>query len=122
MTTTTHRGTTNRNQRGSAEGRRRRRQYLVDTYRANVDADTYLDLGANRQVLGSVPLGEGQPACRCYRCGALLIVETVTSDRIIPGCLGGTYRRENIRPCCVGCNSSTGGSLGNARKQAAVKP
>lgn len=51
------------------------------------------------------------PACRCYRCGDLLTADTVTVDRIIPGCKGGTYRRNNIRPACGSCNSETGGSL-----------
>jgi hypothetical protein len=41
----------------------------------------------------------------------LLTVDTVTVDRIIPGCKGGTYRRNNIRPACAKCNSTTGGGL-----------
>lgn len=86
---TTRRGTTNRNQRGGSHDRRRRKAWLVQTYRANVDVD-------------------GQVACRCYRCGALLTVETVTVDRIIPAVQGGTYRRANCRPACGGCNSETG--------------
>lgn len=86
----TTRGTTNGNRRGSSEDRRRRREWLVQTYRA--DASPF-----------------GQPACRCYRCGTLLTVDTVTVDRIIPGCRGGTYRRNNIRPACGACNSETGG-------------
>jgi hypothetical protein len=57
------------------------------------------------------PIGEGVPACRCYRCGALLTKDTVTADRIIPGCQGGTYRRNNIRPACLTCNSSTGAKV-----------
>jgi hypothetical protein len=86
------RGTTNRNARGSADARRRRREWLVTTYRADVDA-------------------AGEPACRCYRCGVLLTVDTVSADRIKPGCQGGTYRRSNIRPACVSCNSITGGAV-----------
>jgi hypothetical protein len=54
-------------------------------------------------------------ACRCYRCGALLTVETVTVDRIKPGCQGGTYRRDNIRPACGPCNSETGGATRRKR-------
>lgn len=80
---TVTRGTSNSNARGSSAERRRRRVWLVQTYRANVDASVA------RSSDGS---------CRCYRCGVLLIVETVTVDRIIPGCQGGTYRRTNIRP------------------------
>jgi hypothetical protein len=55
-----------------------------------------------------VNIGDGEPACRCYRCGKLLTVDTVTADRIKPGCQGGTYRRENLRPACLSCNSITG--------------
>lgn len=103
---TTVRGTTNGNARGSSYARRARRAWLVVNYAAD--------------VLGF---------CRCYRCGALLFnpdtvkpedadrlldrgltAEPLTVDRIIPGCQGGTYRRNNIRPACGGCNSETGGS------------
>lgn len=108
----TVRGTSNSNQRGNNETRRKRREWLVETYRANVDVDVLIDgLG-----LIEVPLGTGTPCCRCYRCGTLLTVNTVTVDRIVPGCKktkmfpnGGTYVRWNIRPACLKCNSETGG-------------
>lgn len=106
------RGTTNGNDRGSAEGRRRRREWLVATYRADTDVMPVevmvADVGP-LTVLVPVPLGLGEMVCRCYRCGALLTVETVSVDRIVPGCQGGTYRRDNIRPACESCNSITGG-------------
>lgn len=117
------RGATNRNARGGAEERRRRRQYLVTTYRADVDAVTRpLDQVHNNdpieEVIGQVPLGEGVPACRCYRCGDLLTENTVSADKIVPACKktakypnGGTYVRENIRPACLPCQSKTGGDL-----------
>lgn len=83
--------------------------------------------------------------CRCYRCGFLLynpddypcqegemfvalppridfpytmpgMARPLTIDRIIPGCEGGTYRRNNIRPACGPCNSKTGGSLWATKK------
>lgn len=122
---TTVRGTSNRNERGSAESRRRRKVWLVDIYRADVDAprpEDNLPPRTERQAeeffyLVSVPLGSGTPACRCYRCGDLLTIDTVTVDRIKPGCKGGTYARTNIRPACGGCNSETGGALsGHARR------
>lgn len=91
--------------RGNSENRRRRREWLVDTYRANADVDGFGIMAR------WVPLGTGQPACRCYRCGKLLTADTVTADRIIPGCKGGTYRRNNIRPACGPCNSEAGGAL-----------
>lgn len=105
---TVTRGTTNGNARGSAETRRRRREWLVETWRADVDKPLWF---GTTPGYGNVPLGEGIPACRCYRCGVLLTVDTVTVDRIVPGCKGGTYRRDNIRPACGSCNSITGGSV-----------
>lgn len=104
------RGTTNGNARGSAEDRRKRRAWLMVAW------------ASDRPGL-----------VRCYRCGCLLYNPDVTTaelqvcmrgldvydtfrlaaltiDRIVPGCQGGTYRRNNIRPACGGCNSETGGA------------
>lgn len=82
----------------------------METYRANVDV-VPIDLFHGPLVVEVLPGTEGaKPACRCYRCGCLLTVDTVTVDRIKPGCRGGTYRRDNIRPACGPCNSETGGS------------
>ena len=47
--------------------------------------------------------GNGE-TCSCVHCGAELTFETVEADRIIPGSLGGTYRRENVQPACRDCN------------------
>ncbi len=47
--------------------------------------------------------GNGKTA-PCIHCGKTLNYETITSDRIIPGCRGGSYRRENIQPACKSCN------------------
>jgi len=113
------RGTTNGNARGGTEERRRRREWLVLTYRANRDV-IYIGLRDGSHLIVDVDPGtEGSsPACRCYRCGCLLTVDTVTVDRIKPGCQGGRYTRDNIRPACGRCNSETGGALGAARKKA----
>lgn len=54
---------------------------------------------------------EGPGTCRCYHRGWLLTWKTLNVDRIIPGCEGGRYTRNNIRPACALCNSSTGGRL-----------
>lgn len=81
------RGTTNGNVRGNSNDRRARRTYLLRTFESDRGAGT----------------------CRCYRCGAILNETTITVDRIVPGCLGGRYVRENIRPACGCCNSETGG-------------
>lgn len=84
---TSERGTTNSNSRGSAEGRRRRKQWMADTY------------------------GDGKGA-PCYRCDKYLpLGPTLEADRIIPGELGGTYMRSNIRPCCGHCNIITGNKI-----------
>lgn len=113
------RGTTNRNDRGGSEDRRRRREWLVRTYRADRDV-VLIETSLPGPMVIPVLVGtEGaQPACRCYRCGVLLTAETVTADRIVPGCEGGTYRRSNIRPACLTCNETTGRALGNARTAA----
>ena len=104
------RGTTNGNARGSNADRARRRAWLVQTYRADKDVD--LVIFAATRLVQELPRGlaAGRPACRCYRCGDLMVEETLTVDRIIPGCRGGTYRRNNIRPACAKCNSETGGA------------
>jgi 5-methylcytosine-specific restriction endonuclease McrA len=80
------RSTTNRNARGNTRDRLRRREYLLRVFQADA----------------------GPGTCRCYRCGKVLDIDTVTVDRIVPGCHGGTYRRDNIRPACAHCNSATG--------------
>lgn len=128
-----YRGTTNRNARGGSPARRARRRWLVQTFRADQDlyrvtrlsgfADVVAwqvtDAAANRAIWEDVGATVEQiPACRCYRCGILLTEDTVSPDRIIPGCEGGTYRRENIRPACEACQSLTGAMLGLERRSA----
>lgn len=100
------RGTSNANVRGNTKDRRARREWLLITFRANVDLET--DFMATAVYQATVPIGSGVIACRCYRCGKLLTLDTVNVDRIIPGCQGGTYRRTNIRPSCARCGSETG--------------
>lgn len=80
------RGTTNTNARGSATQRRVRKLWLL------------------------VSFGDGYTA-PCHYCGIEVCWHTITVDRIIPGILGGTYRRENIRPACMHCNSIEGTRL-----------
>lgn len=117
------RGTTNRNARGSSTDRRRRREYLVEHYRADVD----VLVGEAGEIIAQTPITDGRGqlygdawrrACRCYRCGELLTVDTVSPDRRIPGCEGGTYARDNIRPACDPCQSKTGGILSGQRRAA----
>jgi 5-methylcytosine-specific restriction endonuclease McrA len=49
-------------------------------------------------------------SCVCFSCGTVLLYSTLQADRIIPGVLGGTYSRGNIRPSCGPCNRR-GGNL-----------
>ena len=86
------RGTTNTNCRGSAEGRRLRKLWLLDTF------------------------GDGYTA-PCTFCEVELDYGTITVDRIVPGCEGGTYARSNIRPACLTCNSLEGTALRERRKK-----
>lgn len=80
----THRGTTNRNERGSAASRRALKVWMLDTF------------------------GDGATA-PCSFCGAALTLETMTKDRHpIPGRKGGKYVRGNVRPACLSCNAREG--------------
>jgi len=98
---TVSRGTTNKNQTGNSKDRARRRARLVARF--------------------------GWPDAHivcCYRCGVPLLQDddpeapgqSVTVDRIVPGCLGGTYEDDNTRPACGPCNEETGGYLGVAQR------
>ena len=120
------RGTSNTNERGNVEDRRRRREWLVKTSLADRVLVPTPFTPACVHPAPATTAAAHVPACRCYRCGRLLhagfrakdgsVVEaTVTVDRIVPGCKGGTYRRSNIRPACAGCNSETGGALASRK-------
>lgn len=87
------RGSSNGNSRGGSKERAKRRQWLVDMY------------------------GDGVKV-GCFNCDEILTVDTVTADRIKPGALGGTYRRDNIRACCNPCNMSLGGKLSAKLREA----
>lgn len=77
------RGTSNTNVRGSAHQRRRRKLWMLEWF------------------------GDGVTA-PCYSCAAPLHYEILQADRIIPGVLGGSYARGNIRPACGDCNRRGG--------------
>lgn len=38
-------------------------------------------------------------------CEGLVTYATMNVDRIVPGCLGGRYTRDNIRPTSFACNN-----------------
>lgn len=67
--------------RGSSYSRRARRAWLLSNF------------------------GSGR-SCPCRWCGKRLTNKTLTVDRVLPGYLGGSYRRENIVPACWRCNRS----------------
>lgn len=102
----TRRGTSNGNSNGNSTDRRRRREWLVETYRADTKARWRFEV----LIPCESDHPDAQDVCRCYRCGTLLTADVVTVDRIIPGCRGGTYHRNNIRPACSDCNEKTGGA------------
>ncbi|QJD53276.1 HNH endonuclease [Microbacterium phage Tempo] len=80
------RGTSNSNDRGSASERRKRKCWMLSWF------------------------GDGI-TCLCYSCGTVLLYSTLEADRIIPGVLGGTYARGNIRPSCGPCNRRGGNAV-----------
>lgn len=90
---TSRRGTSNTNARGNSADRARRRLYLINQY------------------------GDGETA-PCDFCGEPLTVDSVTVHRVVPGIEGGTYRRSNIRPACMTCNSRDGQALSVERNRA----
>lgn len=135
------RGASNTNDRGNTDTRRARKAWLIETYQANVAyikvtwGDGEVDVGAPsgfgcldaesavkffRVEYGDEVSVEIMATCRCYRCGKLLTIDTVTVDKIFTKPEGGTYRtptqdrREkatNIRPACNDCNSTTGAAI-----------
>lgn len=142
----TRRGVSNGNERGNSKARAARRAWLLETWAADVklikvtyaDGSTVVvkpeptaDLRWWRSWIGVLPsvspiaeivAAEEVPTARCYKCGDLLHDGTITVDRIIPGCFGGTYRRDNIRPACGLHNSSTGGALAAVKVGKTAKP
>lgn len=85
--------------RGNTTDRRRRREWLVATFGDGTLVDC---------ALRSSP-----------RCTVILTVDTVTADRILPGCEGGSYERSNLRPACIWCNREDGTKL-SVRRRAAL--
>ena len=124
------RSTSNKYDAGGPAVRLKRKHRVIERYRADVDALTvlfpsglvlnyapeHLDRAMALAEVDLATIVMAVDACRCYRCGELLTVETVTIDRIVPGCEGGSYEDDNVRPCCGLCNSRTGGRLGRARQ------
>lgn len=91
------RGSSNADQRGNSEYRRKRKQLLLER-----DGD-----------------GTYAP---CWECGDVLDFHTATVDCIVPRCQGGTYGTlkdlSNVRLHCHPCSRSQGGKLGTAIRMA----
>lgn len=84
----THRGTTNRNERGSAKSRRELKTWML------------AEFGDGISVL-------------CAFCQRALLYSTMTKDRFpVPGRRGGRYVKGNVRPACLSCNASEGARQG----------
>ena len=93
------RGTTNSNARGSSRDRLARKVWLLATF--------------------SKRLGPGRAKCAFRGCPTILTLETITVDRYpIPGCEGGTYARDNIRPACATHNYGEGYAIAQRRRAA----
>lgn len=115
--------------RGNVTDRQRRKLYLLETYAADM-AIAWIGLETSVAIqLSAIPIYEAdgdlvERCCRCYRCGKLLTLATLTVDRIKPGCKGGTYRRDNIRPSCSECANKQGGQLSaeNRNQVPVVRP
>jgi 5-methylcytosine-specific restriction endonuclease McrA len=81
---TVTRGTTNRNERGTASTRRALKCWMLGVF------------------------GDGITA-PCAFCGRQLLYSQMTKDRFpLAGRKGGKYRRGNVRPACMSCNASEG--------------
>ena len=80
------RGSSNSNDRGSSYDRRARKTWVLVTFGNGVTAP-------------------------CFLCKWPLGREELQIDRIIPDFLGGTYRRDNIRPACGTCNIMAWGEV-----------
>lgn len=85
------RGSRINDKRGSAEDRRRRKVYLLNTY------------------------GDGYTV-KCSHCPTVLTFSTMCVDRHpVPGRKGGRYTRDNIRPSCERCSCEEGGRAAHGR-------
>ena len=77
----THRGTTNRNERGSAAKRRELKTWMLAEFGDGISAP-------------------------CSFCARALFYSQITKDRFpTPGRRGGRYVKGNVRPACLSCNA-----------------
>lgn len=97
--TTDRRSTSNANERGNNRDRARRKRNLLERD-------------------GTGPDGWAL----CVTCPIVVDFESMTVDRIVPGCLGGKYGPptdlSNCRIQCERCSRKQGGTYGQERKRA----
>lgn len=74
--------------RGNNRDRRRRKQWLLNHF------------GDGKTVECALKLADD--------CPGTLTLHTVTAERMIPGCQGGSYRHSNLLPACLPCNIARG--------------
>lgn len=80
----TRRGSTNRNERGSAQQRRELKTWMLAEFGDGISAP-------------------------CFFCERPLLYSQITKDRFpVPGRRGGRYVKGNVRPACLSCNASEG--------------
>jgi hypothetical protein len=94
----TRRGTTNGNARGNSRDRKVRKLWLLRQFGDGSSAPCLAELHDSS-------------------CPGTVTLETITVDRIVPGCDRGTYRRDNIRPAFGACNSKHGGSIRSSQTE-----
>lgn len=118
------RGTSNSYDRGNTATRRARRAWMVETFASdqpgfcrcyrcgtllyNTDAPPPTLAGTPDPSTGEVIVALLPTRAMPYFTPGW--ARPLTIDRVIPGCQGGRYVRNNIRPACGPCNSETGGS------------
>lgn len=82
-----------------------RRTWLVQAFRA--DADLFVVSTDPPVAIPVLAYSEGSvPACRCYRCGALMSADEVYEDEVVRSEHGGgtsSPARPNVRPVCGRC-------------------
>lgn len=95
-----------KDKRGSSYDKRARKRWLLGQI--------------EDRTLGWAPFGGDGTHVPCVHCHKPLTVETVESDRIVPG---GSYARSNVQPSCGPCNKERGNNpnwIGPAHRQVGV--
>lgn len=101
-----------RARRLDGRGMRRRRAWIMENWASDIPGFTRCyrcGVLLYNPDDGAVEVGSGlgYPARWVIRKGNYYTASALTIDRIVPGCQGGTYRRDNVRPACGKCNSVT---------------